>query len=210
LSSEGVDAAAWYANDVVRQSLLVSLPAEARGGDYHVWLQVFGTGAQTSSPPIDLGAFKVEEYPVVTTVPPMAIERPAQFDQGIALLGANLSKPPYQPGSQLEISLVWQAAQQTSDNYTVFVQLWDAEGNLAGQGDSDPVDGLRPTRSWRPGEVIVDTHHVPLKAELTAGEYTLYVGLYQRDTGDRLAVTVDGVTPPERWVKLTTVQIGQP
>ncbi len=210
LSSQGQSAATWRAGDVVRQDLLVSLPAEARGGDYHLRLQVFEAGAQSSGPPIDLGAFKVEEYPVVTIVPPMTIERPAQFDQGMILLGANLSKPPYRPGRQLEVSLVWRAGQHPDDNYTVFVQLWGPDGNLAGQGDSDPVAGLRPTRSWRPGEVIVDPHHVPLKAELTPGEYTLYIGLYQRDTGERLAVTVDGVTPPERWVKLTTVQITRP
>ncbi|MBP7689418.1 MAG: hypothetical protein KA765_15990, partial [Thermoflexales bacterium] len=158
--------------------------------------------------------FKVEEYPVVTTVPELAIPRPAQFEQGISLLGANLSQAPYQLGGQLEIALVWRAGQEVNDNYTVFVQLWKTgeaqTGQPAAQGDSDPVDGLRPTRTWRPNEIIVDAHHVPLPADLAAGEYAVYIGLYQRDTGARLAVTVDGTTPPERWVKLTTVQIERP
>lgn len=214
LSSQDQSAATWRAGDVMRQSLLVILPAEAHGGDYHVWLQVAEAGAPLDSSPIDLGALKVEEYPLVTTAPAVTIERPAQFEQDITLLGANLSQPPYLLGGQLEVSLVWRAGQEPDDNYTVFVQLWKTDkstvGNPAGQGDSDPVDGLRPTRSWRPGEIIVDGHHVPLKPDLPPGEYTVYVGLYQRDTGARLAVTVDGASSPERWVKLTTVKLEQP
>jgi hypothetical protein len=87
------------------------------------------------------------------------------------------------------------------------VQLLDANGQPTGQGDGDPVQGLRLTSSWRPGEVIVDRHTVPLKADLPSGDYTLVVGLYRRDTGDRVAVTVDGAQPPERWVKLGKIAI---
>ncbi|MBP7686681.1 MAG: glycosyltransferase family 39 protein, partial [Thermoflexales bacterium] len=64
VSSQDQSAATWRAGDVMRQSLLVVLPAEARGGDYHLLLQVAEAGSPFRGSPIDLGAFKVEEYPV--------------------------------------------------------------------------------------------------------------------------------------------------
>ena len=118
-----------------------------------------------------------------------------------------MSPQPYTAGGRLDVDLIWRATGRPSTDYTVFVQLLDASGHPIGQGDGDPVNGLRLTSSWRPGEVIVDRHAVPLTAELPAGDYTLVVGLYRRDTGDRVAVTVDGVQPPERWINLGKITI---
>jgi hypothetical protein len=119
----------------------------------------------------------------------------------------NLSPRPYTTGSRLGIDLIWRATGRPSADYTVFVQLLDANGQPVGQGDGDPVKGLRLTSSWRPGEIIVDQHVVPLKADLPPGDYTLVIGLYRRDTGERVAVTVDGAQPPERWINLGKVTI---
>jgi hypothetical protein len=48
---------------------------------------------------------------------------------------------------------------------------------------------MRPTRSWRPGEEIVDRYGILLPETLGAGEYRLAVGLYDPATGQRLAVS---------------------
>jgi hypothetical protein len=149
----------------------------------------------------------VEEYPLVTRPPPLQSARRADFDQSIALLGFNLSPKPYTVGRRIDVELIWQATQKPMGDYTVFLHLLDAGGRLAGQGDSDPVGGLRPTGSWRPNEVVIDPHTIWLSAGLLPGEYALYAGLYERESGERLAVTVDGATPPERWVRLGSVTI---
>ena len=142
-----------------------------------------------------------------TTAPPLQIERPAQFAEPIELLGANLSAAPHYSGGRIDVDMVWRATGKPAADYTVFLQLLDANGQLAGQGDGDPVDGLRLTSSWRSGEVIVDRHAISLKPDLPPGIYALYTGLYQRDTGDRVAVTVDGSAPPERWIRLGEITI---
>ncbi len=197
----------WRAGDVVRQGLIIFMPPNAISGDYPLRLQVFDSHGQPIAGPSPIGALHVEEYALQTNVPSLQIERRAQFAEPIELLGANLSPQSYQAGGRLNVDLIWRATGRPAADYTVFVQLLDSSGSLAGQGDGDPVNGVRLTSSWRPGEVIVDQHTVPLKSDLPPGKYSLYVGLYRRDTGDRVAVTVDGAQPPERWINLGAITI---
>jgi uncharacterized membrane protein len=199
--------AQWRAGDVVRQGSIIFMPSNAVSGDYPLRLQVFDAQGQPLADRVQIGALHVEEYPVQTAVPPLQIERHAQFAEPIEFLGANLAPQPYVAGGRLDVDLIWRATGRPSADYTVFVQLLDASGKPIGQGDGDPVNGLRLTSSWRPGEVIVDRHAVPLKTDLPPGDYTLVVGLYQRDTGARVVATTDGVQPPERWINLGKITI---
>jgi hypothetical protein len=50
-----------------------------------------------------------------------------------------------------------------------------------------PAGWTRPTTGWLPGEVIVDTHTLAIPPDAPAGTYTLQSGLYDPDTGVRLA-----------------------
>ncbi|CAG0934595.1 hypothetical protein TFLX_03569 [Thermoflexales bacterium] len=199
--------AQWRAGDVVREGIIISIPANAPSGDYPLRLQVFDLQGRPLANRMQIGTLHVEEYPLQTAVPPLQIDRRAQFSEPIELLGANLSAGPNHAGGRLAVNLIWRAAGQPTADYTVFVHLLDSKGMPVGQGDGDPVSGLRLTSSWRPGEVIADRHTIPLHINLLPGEYTLYTGLYQRATGDRVAVTVDGAQSPERWIKLGTVTI---
>lgn len=206
LASNTLPSADWQAGDVLRQRATVWLPPDAVEGDYRLRLTLFDSRGDTVTQAV-VGALRVEQYPLVTQPPPMQIARRADFDQSIALLGFNLSPEPYTVGRRIDVELIWQTARKPQGDYTVFLHLLDAAGQFAGQGDSDPAGGLRLTSSWRPGEVVVDPHTIWLRADLPPGEYALYAGLYDRESGDRLAVTVDGVMPPERWVRLGTVTL---
>lgn len=73
------------------------------------------------------------------------------------------------------------------------------------QHDGDPANGTRPTSTWRAGEQIDDLREIALPPDLPAGEYTLLVGWYARETGARIPLT-DGadsytlpVTVAVRW-----------
>jgi hypothetical protein len=83
------------------------------------------------------------------------------------------------PGDILQLSLHWRADQPPEGNYTVFVQLLDANGQVVAQKDRWPGDGLFPTAAMQPGQVITDNLAIPL--ELPAGRYRLIVGLYRGD-----------------------------
>ena len=75
-------------------------------------------------------------------------------------------------------------------DYTVFVHVLDAEGQVRAQRDVQPMDGRAPTSWWLPGEVIRDEHILPLRdAHLPPGIYTLSIGMYHWTTGERLPLT---------------------
>ncbi|NWG18122.1 MAG: glycosyltransferase family 39 protein, partial [Chloroflexi bacterium] len=103
----------------------------------------------------------------------------ARFGEAITLEAYALGGTA-QPGDVLQVRLDWQTAAPLDRRYKVFVQLLDADGVLAAQRDSEPGGGSALTINWPPGTTITD-HHGLLLPDLTPGEYTLIVGLYDLD-----------------------------
>ncbi|MFZ2362798.1 MAG: hypothetical protein WA040_25895, partial [Anaerolineae bacterium] len=82
-------------------------------------------------------------------------------------------------GDVLQLSLQWRAEQPPEGNYTVFVQLLDAAGQVVAQRDRWPGDGLFPTAALQAGQTITDNLAIPL--DVPAGRYRLIAGLYRGD-----------------------------
>jgi hypothetical protein len=82
--------------------------------------------------------------------------------------------------------LFWTARQPVRDSYTVFVHLLAADGFILAQGDGTPRNGDYPTTFWQPGETVIDPHLIPLDEGTPPGSYRLAIGLYQRESGQRL------------------------
>jgi 4-amino-4-deoxy-L-arabinose transferase-like glycosyltransferase len=57
-------------------------------------------------------------------------------------------------------------------------------------GDHDTLEGKYPFHLWHPGDFIVDIHPFELEPNFTAGQYTVYFGLFRGD--QRLDVTRGG------------------
>jgi hypothetical protein len=108
----------------------------------------------------------------------VATRRDANLGDQVTLVGASLDPNPVGPGQSLRVVLVWKARSDMDVPYTVFVHLLTAEGQFVSGHDSQPVEGSRPTTVWVPGEVVVDTHLVPVPGDLPAGEYVVEVGMY--------------------------------
>lgn len=85
-----------------------------------------------------------------------------------------------------ELTLYWQSLRPADKNYTVFVHHLDEQGVLVGQHDGEPGNGHLPTSMWLPGDIVADSH--PLTLPGTQG-YTIAVGVYDWQTGQRLPVT---------------------
>ncbi len=94
-------------------------------------------------------------------------------------------------GEYIKVALQWQALRVPSTNYSVSVQLLAADGQLAGQIDRWPVNGTRPTAAWQPGESVIDRYALPVEG-LAAGDYTLWLVLYDGATLERLPVQAAG------------------
>jgi hypothetical protein len=97
--------------------------------------------------------------------------------------------PETAPGGELLVALRWEALQPVDYNYQVFVHLLNANDEKLAQRDGQPVQWMRPTSAWQPGETIVDRYAMLLPEELPAGSYTIAVGLYDPVTGQRLPVS---------------------
>ncbi len=122
----------------------------------------------------------------------------SQADEAITLTGFEvLNLTP----TELTFTLAWQSDRTLQHNYTVFSQLLDTNRNLVASFDTPPLAGAYPTTTWLPEQTILDPRHLPLDGVLP-GEYTLVVGLYQPETGQRLT-TASG---PD-FIELSTLTI---
>jgi len=124
-------------------------------------------------------------------------ERNVGFGDSLALLGDSVERPAgtgslLAPGQTITVTLLWQAQQPVSADYTVFVHLLDRAGGRWAQHDAQPLSNLYPTSRWAAGEMVRDRHPLNLPTDLPPGRYFLRVGLYRPATGDRLPVSTGG------------------
>jgi hypothetical protein len=90
---------------------------------------------------------------------------------------------------RMHFDFYWQGLAEMDQLYFVFVHVVDAEGHIAIQHDQSPgIRGKQPTTSWLPGEVVTDPVDLILPASITAGDYTLRLGMYLPPAGPRLLV----------------------
>jgi 4-amino-4-deoxy-L-arabinose transferase-like glycosyltransferase len=108
------------------------------------------------------------------------------FDESLILEGMHLAETTVTPGDTVSLELYWSSLNPVNEDYTVFIHLLDEAGNLVGQGDGPPVNGHYPTSAWSSGEVILDTHVIPISDEVASGRYDLVAGLYRVSDGTRL------------------------
>ncbi len=120
------------------------------------------------------------EWPQVMPLHPMSVE----LGEAIRLLGYDLVRSEHDTVACYTLTLYWEALGRPAADYTVFIQLWDGERQVAGF-DSRPLGGDYPTDWWEEGERIVDPHVLDL-SNLPVGHYHLQVGMYRLDTGERL------------------------
>ena len=93
------------------------------------------------------------------------------------------------PGGPILLSLRWQSLRPVKFNYHVFVHLLDAQGNKIEQRDGQPVQWMRPISSWQPGEEIIDHYAWLVPEDLPVGDYTIAVGMYDPNSGQRLPIS---------------------
>ena len=131
------------------------------------------------------------------------------FEDKIALLDVSLPTMTLQPGGVLDLTLSWQALAPLAEDYTVFVQVLDANDQIVGQVDSWPVQGTFPTSQWLPGEEVKDRYQVPLATELPPGPYRVQVGFYLLRSLRRLSVLDDTGTAVDDKLLLTGLTIAE-
>jgi hypothetical protein len=175
----------WQAGELVMDRYAPRLPVDLLGGEYDLLLQV-GEGD-----PITLGRLTVDalarQFALPSRLTPL--DPPPVLGGQIALAGYDLPGEAA-PGEALPLTLAWRAEEMAERGYTVFVHLVDADGTILAQQDRAPqADGAPyPTNLWVPGEIVTDEYELTIPPDAPPGEYTVRVGLYLPESGQRLSV----------------------
>ena len=84
-----------------------------------------------------------------------------------------------------ETLLLWEAVQPMDIDYTMFLQILDANNEVVGQLDTQPP---LPTSFWRYGDRYFTSHLVVTEGDLPVGAYRVIAGVYDLNTMQRLTV----------------------
>lgn len=180
----------WRPGERLRDDHLLTVPADAREGVYRLLAGMYALSEDGTLMPLGeptvIGQVGVKAS---VQTDPGVISQPVEVDFGpIELLGYDVGP---EDGALL-ITLHWRCIQAMDADYTVFVHLLDAGGEIVAQHDGQPRGSTYPTSVCDVNEVVLDEHLLPLPSDLTQGEYRLRVGLYVAESGERLQVVGDG------------------
>lgn len=128
------------------------------------------------------------------------------FNRQVTLTGYQ-SNQPVTGGSNLIVTLLWQATAPIELDFTVFVQLVNARDGIVAQGDSKPQQGFYGTPYWQQGEQIVDSHIFPVPVDVPPGAYEILVGFYNAADGRRLQILDEAGVFKGDHVRLGPVEI---
>lgn len=100
-------------------------------------------------------------------------------------------------GTILTTTIAWEADGPPATDYTAYVHMLDTQGHQVAGYDRTPAGDRFPTSHWRSGDQIVSTFALSLPPDLPAGDYQLWVGLYETASAGalRLPVTDAGGLP---------------
>ena len=174
---QGFDRDSWEADGRWRLARSLALqPVYESRGDFVYEINPYGQ-ALVTAPETITDPFWRERLP-----------RPAKADFAglISLLAYEVREK--EDGS-LSLVLYWRCLEHIEKDYTVFVHLLDAEGNILAQGDSPPVQGHYPTTTWAVGEVVRDEHPLVGPPEAVARGVRFAVGWYSAE--GRLGAVMD-------------------
>ena len=111
-------------------------------------------------------------------------------DNQVALLDYRIEGP-LRHGATVRVNVLWQALRPLDQDYMAFVHALDQAGTIRGQRDSEPLDGKYPTTQWGAGEIVADRYELQIDPNGPREGYQLEMGLYRKDTGERLAIGGD-------------------
>jgi hypothetical protein len=107
------------------------------------------------------------------------------FGEQLTLLGHTVTEIQ----GTVTIRMYWQALQPPANDYTVFVHLLDAQGQIVVQRDQQPTGGQMPTSTWPRGYTVKDEVVLNVPANLAQGTYRLVTGVYHPLSLVRLPAT---------------------
>lgn len=145
------------------------------------------------------GQVRLATYAAARPAAAPAVHLAARFGEHIQLQGYTLNAADLQPGDIIQLTLFWRTDAPLTARYKVFVHLYaDPEAPPLAQQDGEPGGGLALTSAWEAGRTYADNHGLLIPPDLPPGSYRLMAGLYDLNTGGRLAVSADSAAAGDR------------
>jgi hypothetical protein len=201
LPRENYSTLLWAPGEIVVDGFAVPVAADAPNGIYTLslgWYRLVDgqakslpilnpeTGELTEQTSVTIGPLKVGGPPPGVTIteatPQTAVN--VVLGEQIELLGYDLTR---QPTAILDFTFYWQTLAPIETDYTIFIHVRNAAGEIVSQKDTPPVNGAYPTSLWDTGEIVKDEISVLLE-NLEPGQYEVVIGMYDFKTGLRLPV----------------------
>ena len=186
LAPEHYPTSQWRPGEVVVSRHQLQMPAYARSGFYVLSLRLVNLASGEELGREILGKMEFVERARSFETP--AVQHALGIDLGglVQLIGYDLPVGEVPAGHTFPLTLYWRALAETKTSYTVFIHVVGPDGVIRGQWDSVPGGGSLPTSGWLKGEVITDSYRVPLVQDAPPWRYTILVGMYNPDSGERL------------------------
>lgn len=194
----------WRSGDIVQHTLDLEIPEWTPAPTLY-WLRLGLVDEQQQRQSLSGGGDVIALGPwrVRSAVKPAAPAYKTDFRLGeaITLTGYDVTI-----AETVSVTLTWQATGTPDADYTVFVHLVGEDGTLIAQDDGFPAAGAYPTSWWLPGDVIQD-HHTFSPTEMPQTSLYFRVGLYERESGQRLpAYAADRERLPDDVITLLVVR----
>lgn len=140
----------------------------------------------------------------LTTLPPGYSPLDVPFGETITLASVKLPDGLYQEGSSLPVTLAWHRLEGEIGPYEVRLRLRSAATDMVvWEHRGFAVSGTYPTNAWKPGEIVLDYHEIPLAYGLAwEASYVLEVALFLPYTSEAL-LRPDGTA----WYPLRTINV---
>ncbi|MEM7344647.1 MAG: phospholipid carrier-dependent glycosyltransferase [Chloroflexota bacterium] len=135
-----------------------------------------------------LGQIKIVPDPWPTYQPQQSAT--VIFGETISLIGYDLSTE-----SEPTLTLYWQALASGKEDYTLFIHLLDSNGEVVAQADRPPTNNFYPTSWWSSGDIIADTHPLPVTDDTVALRFGLYAT-------ERLKITESTLPTQDQAIEL--------
>jgi hypothetical protein len=199
----------WPRDRILPDRHILTLPADLPPGRYRLDLGLYPTGQPdallpvASSDHLPLAMLTVGKVP--DPEPPSTLAN-VTFGDRVRLVGYDLDCDPN--AIACSVQLHWEALAAMDRDYTVFVHLVGADGDIVTQDDLPPGDPFFGTSTWLPGVQVLDRHLLTSTASVPGGEYTIVAGLYYRPTEERLPAVDGQGNPVGDALPLATFSLG--
>jgi 4-amino-4-deoxy-L-arabinose transferase-like glycosyltransferase len=139
----------------------------------------------------------------------------AEFGSAVRLVDVFWISSQVQPGETAELLTLWQVINPDNigpahppafqPDTVLFTHLLDEDGNIISQRDA--LDA--PSWSWQTGDTILQIHNLDIPIEIDNGSYYPILGIYDRQTGERLPLSNNSETTGETLFEGPDLKVAQ-